>query len=46
MPLKKWNLKTVKIQKSSEIQRSFTTYKWGIKYMMFKTSCNLSYKKM
>jgi hypothetical protein len=30
---------------SKKIQRSFTTYKWGIMYMMFKTSCNLSYKK-
>jgi hypothetical protein len=40
---KMWNLKTLKIQKMfqncfkfSELQKSFTTYKWVIMYMMYE----------
>jgi hypothetical protein len=43
-----WNFKTLKIQRSFqnsakilELQKSFTTYKWGIMHMKFNKSCRI-----
>jgi hypothetical protein len=49
---KMWNSKTLKIQrifknyfKISNLQKSFTTYKWVIMYMMYFFIKNLDYSK-
>jgi hypothetical protein len=48
-----WNSKTLKIQrmfqnyfKISELQKSFTTYKWVMMYMMHKEKYSLEYAKI
>jgi hypothetical protein len=48
-----WNFKTLKIKrmfhncfKISKFQKSFTTYKWVIMYMMYLKNYNLAYNKI